>query len=101
MRARQQDGPQKTLHVVPTYPDAAGLVAGPRRVDSESNELTAIPRLLETLASGGEKCAAPVVWFWWRRPTPQRQGVFCFPRVPSAGTKDDESESGRTIFEPD
>src|ERR1700730_5263042 len=30
--------------------------------------------------------------------TPRR---FCFPRVPSAGTKDGEPESGRAIFEPD
>ena len=29
--------------------------------------------------------------------TPRR---FCFVRVPSAGTKDDEPESGRTISEP-
>ena len=30
--------------------------------------------------------------------TPRR---FCFPRVPSAGTKDAVPESGRTVFEPD
>ena len=45
---------------------------------------------------------APRRWFGFggksQSSTPRR---FCFPRVPSAGTKDDEPESGRTIFEPD
>src|ERR1700730_1779830 len=44
---------------------------------------------------------APRRWFGFggksQSSTPRR---FCFVRVPSAGTKDDEPESGRTISEP-
>ena len=41
------------LHLVSTWTDEARLVLGQRRVDDRSNEITAIPALLETLALEG------------------------------------------------
>ncbi|MCY3659000.1 MAG: ISAs1 family transposase [Caldilineaceae bacterium] len=41
------------LHLVSAWADAARLVLGQRRVDDRSNEITAIPALLETLALEG------------------------------------------------
>ena len=40
-------------HLVGAYADAARLVLGQRRVDSRSNEITAIPELLEMMALDG------------------------------------------------
>ncbi len=42
-----------SLHLVGAWVDAARLVLGQRRVDSRSNEITAIPALLETLVLEG------------------------------------------------
>jgi predicted transposase YbfD/YdcC len=51
--ARQGEGTEKALHVLSAYAHAAGLVIGQRCVDGKSNEITAIPQLLETLAIEG------------------------------------------------
>ena len=47
--ARQDGGNEKALHVLSAYAHEAGLVIGQRCVDGKSNEITAIPHLLETL----------------------------------------------------
>ncbi len=36
---------------------------------------------------GGEKCAAPVVWFWRGSSNPQRQGGFAFRACPPPGRR--------------
>lgn len=41
---------QSPLHLVSAWASAQGLVLGQRRVDDKSNEITAIPELLESLA---------------------------------------------------
>ncbi len=51
--ARQKDGHEKALHVLSAYAHEAGLVTGQRCVDGKSNEIPAIPQLLETLAIDG------------------------------------------------
>ena len=51
--AKQGEGQEKALHVLSAYAHEAGLVIGQRCVDSKSNEITAIPQLLETLAIEG------------------------------------------------
>jgi len=40
------------LHVLSAYAHAAGVVIGQRCVDGKSNEITAIPQLLETITIG-------------------------------------------------
>jgi predicted transposase YbfD/YdcC len=47
--ARQGGGQEKALHVLSAYAHAAGVVIGQRCVDGKSNEITAIPQLLETI----------------------------------------------------
>lgn len=46
--SRQSDG-TGALHLVSAYATAAGLVLGQRAVDGKTNEITAIPELLDTL----------------------------------------------------
>jgi predicted transposase YbfD/YdcC len=51
MRGARQDNPTaKALHVLSAYAHEAGLVIGQRCVDGKSNEITALPHLVETLA---------------------------------------------------
>lgn len=50
-RSHQSDG--SPLHVVSAFASANGLVLGQQKVDDHSNEITAIPRLLELLALKG------------------------------------------------
>jgi predicted transposase YbfD/YdcC len=50
---RQSEGTEKALHVLSAYAHATGLVIGQRCVDGKSNEIKAIPQLLETLAIEG------------------------------------------------
>jgi predicted transposase YbfD/YdcC len=50
--SRQSDG-TGALHLVSAYATAAGLVLAQRAVDSKSNEITAIPELLDMLALEG------------------------------------------------
>lgn len=51
--ARQSGGDEKALHVVSAYAHETGLAIGQRCVDGKSNEITAIPELLKTLAIEG------------------------------------------------
>jgi predicted transposase YbfD/YdcC len=51
--ARQPGGSEKALHVLSAFAHEAGMVIGQRCVDGKSNEITAIPLLLETLALEG------------------------------------------------
>ena len=51
--ARQGGGNEKALHVLSAYAHEAGLVIGQRCVDGKSNEIKAIPQLLETLTIEG------------------------------------------------
>lgn len=51
--ARQGAGGEKALHVLSAYAHETGLVIGQRCVDGKSNEITAIPELLKTLALEG------------------------------------------------
>ncbi len=44
---------QKALHIVTAWANNNKLVLGPKKVDSKSNEITAIPALLETLNIAG------------------------------------------------
>ncbi len=50
--SRQSDG-TGALHLVSAYATAAGLVLAQRAVDGKSNEITAIPELLDMLALDG------------------------------------------------
>ena len=51
--ARQESGHEKALHVLSAFAHDAGTVIGQRCVDGKSNEITAIPLLLGTLALEG------------------------------------------------
>jgi predicted transposase YbfD/YdcC len=51
--ARQPTGSEKALHVLSAFACEASMVIGQRCVDGKSNEITAIPLLLETLALEG------------------------------------------------
>ena len=48
-----KDDPKATLHTVSAWANTQGLVLAQRKVDSKSNEITAIPALLEVLDVAG------------------------------------------------
>ena len=50
---------QSPLHLVSAWASEQGLVLGQRRVDDKSNEITAIPELLDLAAARFERFAAP------------------------------------------
>jgi predicted transposase YbfD/YdcC len=51
--SKRDAGGDGALHVLSAYAHEAGLVIGQRAVDAKSNEITAIPELLECLALAG------------------------------------------------
>lgn len=69
--ARQAGGAEKALHVLSAFAHDAGMVIGQRCVDGKSNEITAIPLLLNTLdiegaiitldAMGAQKAVAKAI----------------------------------------
>ena len=50
---RSHRGGQGMLHLVSAWASESGLVLGQQKVDEKSNEITAIPKLLEALYLGG------------------------------------------------
>jgi hypothetical protein len=61
---------QGPLHLVSAWASEQGLVLGQREVDGKSNEITAIPALLETLSLSTSRESAsrsrirPAIAFW-------------------------------------
>jgi predicted transposase YbfD/YdcC len=53
LRGTGRAGSERALHVLSAYAHASGLVIGQACVDAKSNEITAIPALLETLSIEG------------------------------------------------
>lgn len=51
--SKQEEGGRGALHLLSAYAHEAGLVIGQKRVDGKSNEISAIPELLESLALKG------------------------------------------------
>lgn len=51
--SKQEAGGKGALHLLSAYAHEAGLVIGQKAVDGKSNEITAIPELLESLALAG------------------------------------------------
>lgn len=49
----RQSGKKQLVHMVSAWASANNLVLGQRKVDDKSNEITAIPKLLEALALSG------------------------------------------------
>jgi predicted transposase YbfD/YdcC len=49
----RQSGNKGIVHMVSAWAESHGLVLGQRKVDEKSNEITAIPKLLEALALSG------------------------------------------------
>lgn len=52
-RSREEASGQRPVHVVSAWAEEAGLVLGQLRVDEKTNEIKAIPELLETLCLEG------------------------------------------------
>ena len=52
LRGSGQDGKEAIVHMVSTWSDVNNMVLGSYKVDNKSNEITAIPKLLEILDLG-------------------------------------------------
>ena len=49
----RETGKKKLVHMVSAWAEGNGLVLGQRKVDEKSNEITAIPKLLDALELAG------------------------------------------------
>ncbi len=53
LRGTRESGSKAIVHMVSAWAEGNGLVLGQRKVDEKSNEITAIPKLLEALELSG------------------------------------------------